>query len=71
MSTQPDTPERSRTVLTDIDIPFGRLVVFFIKAGLASIPAAIILWVILMIVIGLLGALLGFGFNWRMHSTVL
>ncbi len=32
-----------RTTITDIDIPFGRLVVIFIKWGLAAIPAAIII----------------------------
>ena len=37
-----------RIVIGDIDIPFGRLVAFFVKATLAAIPAAIIVWVILM-----------------------
>ena len=37
-----------RIVISDIDIPFGRLVAFFVKAALAAIPAAIIVWVVLM-----------------------
>ncbi len=36
-----------RIVIGDIDIPFGRLVAFFVKATLAAIPAALIVWVIL------------------------
>ncbi|MCZ7657944.1 MAG: hypothetical protein M5U07_08810 [Xanthobacteraceae bacterium] len=64
MSTQPPVPEQ-RTVLTDIDIPFGRLVVFFIKVGLAAIPAAIILWLIMWVIVMVFGML--FGFGWWMH----
>ena len=37
-----------RITISDIDIPFGRLVAFFVKATLAAIPAAIIVWVVLM-----------------------
>jgi len=33
----------ARVVLTNIDIPFGSLVTLMIKVSLASIPAAIIL----------------------------
>ncbi|HDD55465.1 MAG TPA: hypothetical protein ENG59_04415 [Chloroflexi bacterium] len=33
----------ARVVLTNIDIPFGSLVTLLIKVSLASIPAAIIL----------------------------
>ncbi|MGO4707263.1 hypothetical protein AB4072_15985 [Microvirga sp. 2MCAF38] len=55
------TEPSSRTVLTDIDIPFGSLVLFFVKASLAAIPAAIIVALIL----GLIGwvARLIFGFG--------
>ena len=31
----------SRTVLTDIDVPFGSLVLVFVKASLAVIPAVL------------------------------
>jgi hypothetical protein len=34
-------------VITDIEVPFTRLVVFFVKAGLASIPALIIIYAVL------------------------
>lgn len=43
-SSLPDPP--SATV-TRIDVPFGRLVTFFLKAVLAAIPALILLGVIL------------------------
>ncbi len=47
--------------LVDIDIPFGRLVLIFIKWGIAAIPAAIALSVIMSIVFSLLWGVLGFG----------
>lgn len=40
-------------VITRLDIPFMNLLVFFIKAGLASIPAAIIVGIIYMVVAGI------------------
>ena len=40
-----------RVVIADVRIPFFRLVLFFIKAALAAIPAAIILAVLAGIVI--------------------
>jgi hypothetical protein len=49
-------------VVTDIKISFGRLVVVFVKLGLAAIPAAIILAIILGLLAMALGAILaGFG----------
>ena len=52
-------PNSYRTTITDIDIPFGRLVMFMVKASLAAIPAAIIVSVavslIVVVVVGLLG----------------
>ena len=42
-----DTPrDAGRTVITDIRIPFGRLVAIMVKLVLASIPALIIVWLI-------------------------
>ena len=49
----------TRATVTDIDIPFVRLVVIFIKWGLAAIPAAIIVSVILSIVMAIFGGLFG------------
>ncbi len=40
--------------LTGLDLPFGRLVLFFVKAGLAAIPAALIL----LVTFGAIGAVL-------------
>lgn len=42
-------------VITRLDIPFMNLLVFFIKAGLASIPAAIIVGIIYMTIIMIFG----------------
>ncbi|NNM71653.1 hypothetical protein [Enterovirga aerilata] len=48
--------------LVDIDVPFGRLVAFFVKASLAAIPAAIIVWVILWLIAAVVWGLLGLSF---------
>ena len=58
MTTTP-TPVPQVVVITDIDIPFGRLVAIFIKWAFAAIPATIIVSIILMIVMGILGMLFG------------
>jgi hypothetical protein len=55
MNEAPSTP----TTITDIDIPFGRLVAVMLKVMLASIPAVIILYAIMfafaLILMGVLG----------------
>ncbi len=65
MSTQQTTGPVERTVITDIDIPFGRLVAIIIKWTCAAIPAAIIVWLIIMIIAGVIGSI--FGLGWMMH----
>jgi hypothetical protein len=54
-----DLQPSPRYVLSDIDIPFFRLIVIFVKWSLAAIPAAIILSLILTLVFGLIGAIVG------------
>lgn len=62
-----ETPATGVT-LTDIDIPFTRMVAFFVKAALAAVPATIILWLIFGFVAMFFGALFGFGDRgWMMH----
>ena len=57
-------PNSYRVTVTDIDVPFARLVAFFVKAALAAIPAAIIVALVLRIVGALLaGLFLGSGFS--------
>ena len=46
-------------VVTDLRIPFFRLMLFFVKAGLAAIPAAIIIGFIVMVVAAVVAAALG------------
>jgi hypothetical protein len=53
------SPSVPRVVVVDLRIPFVRLVFFFVKAGLAVIPAAIILAAVLMVLSALIVALLG------------
>jgi hypothetical protein len=48
-----------RTVIVDLRIPFWRLVMFFIKATFAAIPAAIVVGAILMLVTAAIVALFG------------
>ncbi len=50
-----------RITISDIEIPFSRLVAFCVKASLAAIPAAIIVWFILALFWFLLAAIFGPG----------
>lgn len=55
-----------RVTLIDLDVPFGRLVMFFVKAALAAIPAAVIVWLILGFIAFVTRAIFGlawFGFT--------
>jgi hypothetical protein len=51
--------DAQRIVIVDLRIPFFRLVMFFIKAALAVIPAAIIAGFLLMLATALVAATLG------------
>ncbi|QDG52124.1 hypothetical protein FIV42_15650 [Persicimonas caeni] len=61
--------ERKRlqeVVVADVDISFGNMVMLLIKLAFASIPAAIIIWVVMLVfgliaasVLGVGGAMLG------------
>ena len=46
-------------VVTDLRIPFIRLVMFFVKATLAAIPAAIIVGIFLMLLSVVIAAVFG------------
>jgi hypothetical protein len=46
-----------RLVIVDLRIPFVRLILFFVKAALAAIPAAIIVGFLLMLVTAFIAAL--------------
>jgi len=62
MSDMQHSSGMQRTTLTDIDIPFGRLIMIFIKFGLAAIPAAIVLSIIFTLIVMVLAAIFGPGF---------
>jgi hypothetical protein len=64
--TQPAFAPVERVTITDIDIPFGRLVAIFIKWALAAIPATIIVTLILIVVMGILGTIFGLGWTMRL-----
>jgi VIT1/CCC1 family predicted Fe2+/Mn2+ transporter len=53
------TEPGQRIVVVDLRIPFLRLVLFFVKAALAAIPAAIIVGLVLMVVTAIIAALAG------------
>jgi hypothetical protein len=53
--------ENQRIVIVDLRIPFFRLVLFFVKAALAAIPAAIIVGFLLMLATAVVAVLLGDG----------
>jgi hypothetical protein len=64
---QQAAPAAQPSIIVDVDVPFSRLVLFFIKAGLAAIPAIIAVWVVVRVVlwgIGALAGLLGYGWGW-------
>ena len=50
-----------RFVVVDLRIPFVRLVLFFVKATLAAIPAAIIVGFLLMLLAAVIAAVFGDG----------
>ena len=51
-----------RVTVGDIDIPFGRLVAFFVKATLAAIPAALIVWLIVVMLWAIVRTIFGLSF---------
>lgn len=51
----------NRVVLSDVDIPFGRMVLIILKWMLASIPAMIILWIFMAIIAMIFGGMLSIG----------
>jgi len=57
-------PEPTPIVVTDLRIPFFRLVMFFVKVALAAIPAAIIVAIILMVLGAILVVALGGSPTW-------
>jgi hypothetical protein len=56
---EPAMIDAQRIVIVDLRIPFFRLVMFFIKATLAIIPAAIVVGFLLMLAAALVAATLG------------
>jgi hypothetical protein len=57
-----------RTILSDIDIPFASLVLFFVKAALAAIPATFIVAFILALIGWLFRLVFGIGMMGGMMS---
>ena len=57
MSNEPNT----RVTVVDIQMPFWSIVVFMVKAAIASIPAVFILTVIASVFMAILSALFGSG----------
>ncbi len=45
--------------INDINIPFGRLVMIFIKFALAAIPAYFVVFLIIVLTMGLFGLVFG------------
>jgi hypothetical protein len=46
-------------VITDLRIPFFRLMLFFIKVGLAAIPAAIAVGFLVMLIVAIITVAMG------------
>lgn len=62
----PAAPLRQAVVITDIDMPFGSMVRFIVKWVIASIPAILILWIIMAIIGGIIALL----FGGALHSII-
>lgn len=58
--------EEQQVVVTDLKMPFGSMVVFLIKLALASIPALMIVWIVMMLFMMIFMAM--FGGIWGMHD---
>jgi hypothetical protein len=60
---QPETRNENgqRIVIVDLRIPFVRLMLFFVKAALAAIPATIIVGFLLMVATAIVAGLAGDG----------
>lgn len=59
--------EANHVSIVDIRIPFWRLVMFFVKATFAALPAAIIVFVIYMLVFGGIAGLVALVTGGRSH----
>jgi hypothetical protein len=57
-----------RMVVVDLRIPFVRLMLFFVKAALAAIPAAIVVGFLLMVATAIVAGLAGDGGMMRRWS---
>jgi len=56
----PPTPSSpTHVVITDVEIPFGSMIVLILKFVFASIPAALIVAILSAILMGILAALFG------------
>ena len=49
--------EKQEVVVTDIQMPFGSMVVFMIKWAIATLPAAMILFILGAILMGILAGI--------------
>ncbi len=65
MDTTPQSPQP--LVITDIRIPFFRLVLFLVKLSLAAIPAAIILALASVLISAILAGLFGLHMDFMMR----
>lgn len=61
-----DTCDERKVVVTDFSMPFSSMVVFLTKLALASIPALLIIWLVLMVLMA--AAMFLFGGFWGMHG---
>ena len=65
MTTQPTYAPPQRIVISDVDIPFWRLVTIFINWTVAAIPAVIVVTILMVVVTGIISTLFGLGWMFR------
>jgi hypothetical protein len=61
----------NRVTVTDIEMPFWSMVVFLVKLAIASIPAAIILWLLMAFLAVLFGGIFGSVFEVTQHARAI
>jgi len=51
-------PVDRRVIVTDVDMPFGSMILFMFKWALAAIPAALLVLIVCGVLFGMLGGVL-------------
>ena len=51
-----DFKDKNKVIVSDFNMPFISMVIFMVKWAIASIPAIIIIWLLLMFLVSMFGS---------------